>query len=845
MTARREKAESSLRPFVEHAALLVLLALIPLRAVIGETHTFEVARSLRTLDAPAGASPATTFAINALIFAVTGLVLVLRQWSGAGYRRTGAEWGAAILAVAMCISTWRAGQKHLAIIGSVDFLGFIAYFIALSQLLRRPWQVRLALTVILTTGAVMITKCAYQRFVEHPETLQYYIEHKAELISQNQSNPGFIYDYEQRLKGGSMTGYFSHPNVLASYLILVILTGLGVARARIANGSWLSALSPALIAMAGGATLIGAQSKGAAAALGIALVVWIVGERLRNFFRARPGRAVGAVWACILAIAVALTLTLQVKPGALGLSMLYRHFYWRASAAMMIDQGPWGVGAGNFGRFFTRYKDVECPEDVEDPHSWVVRAATEWGVLGLVGLVAVLVGISRRIAKNAKAERVAPTNSRCESPAPPKGTWLELPEGSLHTSSIILSSAAIGLLFFTVWFVTLFDAPPPYIVLTLFIPAATWFLGFNLIGHAVNPRTSGSMLLLMSAIGAFLAGVWLATFTETHAAYFGSSFVFATVLLLMGIKSSRVDSDSYRTFSDAPLGPMLAALSAGLLGFVIHSGIDLAMFTDGAATTFFALLAIAVTSRVRCADQSVPETLSRRVKHPYAIPVTCLLFVGSLCVLYVKAGMANTWLASARRAPTNQSVDEYGWPQGSHEYNKAISMYRSDSTAIDELIDMCIPFIATTKQCDELLGYVVDFVKQDPHNALIHHYRAILYAQQFELAMRAASSTQASSLKPQALSDLDLAIGCAREALAAHPTSPQRHMFVADLLERRAAASDSPADRARFNTDAASELQTALDLDARRIYVSPLHRMTKEMREGLEKRIARLRGVSM
>ena len=50
----------------------------------------------------------------------------------------------------------------------------------------------------------------------------------------------------------------------------------------------------------------------------------------------------------------------------------------------MREHGLWGVGASNFGRHFTHYKPVECPEDVQDPHSWIVRAATEWGWLGLI-----------------------------------------------------------------------------------------------------------------------------------------------------------------------------------------------------------------------------------------------------------------------------------------------------------------------------------------------------------------------------------------------------------------------------------------------------------------------------
>ena len=775
---------------MEHTALLVLLALIPLRAVVGETHTFEVARSLRTLDAPAGASPATTFAINALIFAVAGLVLTLKLWFGEGYRRTGAEWGAAILAVAMGISTYRAGQKHLAIIGSIDFLGLLVYFITLSQLLRRPWQVRLALTVILTTGAVMITKCAYQRYIEWPDTVQYYNDHKAELISANDSNPGFIYDYEQRLKGGSVTGFFSHPNVLASYLILVILTAFGVARSRWGRGRMWTVLIPGIIGVAGVATLTGAQSKGAAAALGIALVAWMIGEWKHKFFRGRPLRSVHTIWACLFALALMLTLILHFKPDALGLSMLYRSYYWRASVAMIRDQGPWGVGAENFGRHFTRYKDVECPEDVEDPHSWVVRAAAEWGVLGLIGLVAVLVGISRRIANNAKAEGVAQANSLCESNSQSSATWLELPEGAIHASSIILSSAFIGILLFAGWLVTLVDAPPPYIVLTLFIPAVTWFLAFFLTAY---------------------------------------------------------EPASGKSISDAPLGPMLAALSAGLLGFVIHSGIDLALFNGGAVTTFFALITVGLASRVRCADQERAMTPLPRANLRYAVPAACIVLVLCLFMLYVKASLASQGIASARRAPANQPLDKYGWPQSTHNYYKAVAAYHSDSTALEEFIDVCIPFVATTYLADELLNNVDDFAERDPHNALVHHYRAIVNSRRFDLEHPGWPSTQAlehgTPLPPYvACLDWNLpALDSARLALAAHPTSPQRHIFLADLTERYAALPSQSEDRKRALIDAASELQTALDLDAKRIYVSPLHRMTKEMRVAIEQRIARLK----
>ena len=73
--------------------------------------------------------------------------------------------------------------------------------------------------------------------------------------------------------------------------------------------------------------------------------------------------------------------------------MLFRSFYWQGAANLIRDQGLWGIGADNFGRYFTRYKDVECPEDVEDPHSWPVKALSEWGVLGLLALAVLVMGV--------------------------------------------------------------------------------------------------------------------------------------------------------------------------------------------------------------------------------------------------------------------------------------------------------------------------------------------------------------------------------------------------------------------------------------------------------------------
>ncbi|MCZ6816158.1 MAG: hypothetical protein O7F76_05605, partial [Planctomycetota bacterium] len=141
-------------PLVERLVLLVFLSLIPIRAVLSETHGFESPSLLRGLeDAPPTAGPATTLVIISTIAAGTLALACSRLWRGGPrYRRTGAELGALLLVAAAVFSTVRAGQRHLALIGVLDFLGMIALMFSLRQLLTRRRYIRLALCVILATG---------------------------------------------------------------------------------------------------------------------------------------------------------------------------------------------------------------------------------------------------------------------------------------------------------------------------------------------------------------------------------------------------------------------------------------------------------------------------------------------------------------------------------------------------------------------------------------------------------------------------------------------------------------------------------------------------------------------
>lgn len=827
---------------LERALLFGLLSLIPLRAVLNETQTFALPQLFRHVDAPGGAAPATTFFIVASILLAAAGFFVLTTRPGATddgsrrnnsdrgtkpprpctnpfgirYRATGAEFGAALLLAAMALSTLRAGQKHLALIGSLDFAGLILYFVLLRQVLHRPWRIRLALCVVAATGAVVLAKCANQHFIEIPETISYFEEHRGELVATPEAgagapSAGFLHDYEQRMRSGAVSGYFSHPNVLASYVVLIILAALAVAAERWRRAGAASLIAPLVIAVGGGTALVLAQSKGAAAACALSVVGFLAGHAWYSPLRRRPRIVAATVWGTVLLIALGVGLALRSDPAVLGRSMLFRTFYWRGAWSMLRNQGPLGIGAENFGRYFTRYKDVACPEDVEDPHGWWVRMTVEWGALGVAGWMLILGGVTRRIVRSARSanEVYQPTNPTSrpvedslrrdaahDRPA-------EVPRSSDPPASIILWTGGIGAIVFGVWGVPLFASWGVGAVGVLYLPALAWVVAFAAVclgGGSRKPEDRTSLP----------AGGGRAT---------------------LGGRAWDVPDD--------PLGPLGPGLIAAVVGFLLHTGIDLALFNGGAATTFFALLAVLMAAtdlRGGFVETLAParggDSWSRGPRRLAWIaaanrrPLSLACLVGAIVValgLGRPAATVNRNLRKGRTQSTAKRWEDYTASPGCRAYRAAVAAYSLDATAIDELLDELVRRVATPEQAAAALPLVEEFRRRDPHNLAIHHHAATLHFQQFALTGDRR--------------ELDAAIEAARRAVAGYPTSPSKRLVLADLLERRAGLTNDPADRAA----AARELRAALDLDERRIYVSQPHHLSEEARETISARLARLR----
>jgi tetratricopeptide (TPR) repeat protein len=70
-------------------------------------------------------------------------------------------------------------------------------------------------------------------------------------------------------------------------------------------------------------------------------------------------------------------------------------------AVEIIEAHPWtGTGAMNFDRYYLQHKPVEYPEEIKDPHNFMVSGFAQGGIFGGAGMLALFLGTSYVAAQN-------------------------------------------------------------------------------------------------------------------------------------------------------------------------------------------------------------------------------------------------------------------------------------------------------------------------------------------------------------------------------------------------------------------------------------------------------------
>jgi len=377
--------------------LLITVAMRPLLAETYQSSLPSIVRAIGTEDALTPAATAwCNLAIWAAAVAATASALLRRR----PWRATGIEIGALALLLGAVVSTVIASNKRLAANASCDWLTALVMLIVLANLCRDRLRIALVRAAITASGMASAAKCLLQVGVEFAETRQMYEEHRDEFWNRQgiPLDDSRVELYERRMQAGEASGFAAHSNTAGAWLGLagfavLALGGLAASRARLAKAVC------AAVAITLFSTILTTRSTGAMVAAGVGFGLWLplrfVHRRGHRHWRA----VLIAVWLGIIA-AVAAVVAVGSARGALpGASLSFRWNYWQVTSRM-IAQYPWtGVGARNFDRAYLALKPIEYPEEIRDPHNFLMAVLSQWGIPGGAGLVLVLVGGSVVVAR--------------------------------------------------------------------------------------------------------------------------------------------------------------------------------------------------------------------------------------------------------------------------------------------------------------------------------------------------------------------------------------------------------------------------------------------------------------
>lgn len=464
------------RTVLETVALLILLVIIGLRPLIFERYDSAPLSTTAVLDDVRDASPVRTAVIDGLIW------LAGAMWLGAGigrvrrYRWTGLEWGLVIIAVAGVLSCVFAGNKRLAINGALDWVTCGVLAILVSQVVRTNADWRLAICVVMASAAAHAVECFDQVFVTFPQTEQMYQENREAFWAEQEVSLDTpqVELFERRMAAREASGFLAHSNIAGAYLIMCGLAGIGLVLATVGGGRLLGGAIAVLVL---GACVL-TNSRGAIGAGVVVVLSWFV----LRWLRLGRTRAVMLVWLIGL-VGVLGLVGYGVSRGTLpGRSLAFRWQYWTASAEMVVDHPLTGVGSGNFGRHYLQYKTIDSPEEVKNPHNLVVQAFADWGLIGGVGLIVMLVGASRVVGRGCVSDEA----------------WVF--DGD-QRHWLLGMVAGVVLFGSRVWLLDSDDANFLYVATA--IPAMAWGLGFA--GMTVATRRVRSDLLAAGVLAGVVA----------------------------------------------------------------------------------------------------------------------------------------------------------------------------------------------------------------------------------------------------------------------------------------------------------------------------------------------------
>ena len=404
-TVNQDLFKSKGQVIFEYILLTICLCVIALRV------TFTESPNSQSTTIPVNLGD-TTYSLSISAILIFSFVIWF-VWSfcisGRAYRFTSIEIGLCLFTLAAIAAGLAASDKRLAITNFVVAFAPPLFAILLVQILDSHTKIKLLLVVIAALGIVSAYECVNQLLVTNKAMIAQYQKAPQTFLAPLGITPGSLrhWQLEHRLYSKDIKGFFTTSNSAGSFALLAFFAAIALFLERFKSRRFSQSGSGYLLlcGIAVATVLFGlaiTQSKGAIAASLIAAAMFIAYILFGSWLKTHK-KAI--LISCLLlapivgCIVVWYGLTHGRLPG--GNSMLVRWQYWSASAKMYGDHPLLGIGPGNFHNFYTRYKFPSALEEVSDPHNFLLSIITQYGPVGLVGFLAmVLLPLWRTISPN-------------------------------------------------------------------------------------------------------------------------------------------------------------------------------------------------------------------------------------------------------------------------------------------------------------------------------------------------------------------------------------------------------------------------------------------------------------
>ncbi len=214
--------------------------------------------------------------------------------------------------------------------------------------------------------------------------------------------------FERRLRDSQEPlGFFALTNTLASFMTVAVVLLAGTLLNVLLpsrteppsternNRGLVCALGTALLLVAYCLVLTKSRSAWGGTLVGLSTLIGLF------FIRSKSGAGLRKLIPIIAVglVAISLLAGVAIATGALdkevlteaSMSLTYRLEYWTSTWDVFLDHPLFGTGPGNFRDNYLRHKLPQSSEEISDPHQFILDVAANAGLVGVVGLVALLV----------------------------------------------------------------------------------------------------------------------------------------------------------------------------------------------------------------------------------------------------------------------------------------------------------------------------------------------------------------------------------------------------------------------------------------------------------------------